>query len=56
VTSTVAVEAAAKASRRSHRIASHAVVASPAAIAASIPLQASGQCRAVTPDGRLTAR
>jgi transposase len=45
----------AKASRRSRRIARHAA-ACPAAIAASKPLQASCQRRAVTLDGRLAAR
>jgi hypothetical protein len=52
----MAVDTARTASHRSRRIASHAVAPRPAAIAISSPVQASGQCRALTLDGRVSAR
>jgi hypothetical protein len=54
--SRVAVDTAGTASHRSRRTASHAVAPRPAAIAISSPIQASGQCRALTLGGRVFAR
>jgi hypothetical protein len=56
MSSTVAVEAAANATRRSRRKASVPVAASPMAMAESSPIHTSGQCRALTLGGRVTAR
>ena len=54
--STVAVEAATNATRRSRRRASTPVTARPTAMAESRPIHASGQCRALTLGGNVTAR
>jgi hypothetical protein len=51
-----AVDTAGNASHRSRRTASHAVAPRPAAIAISNPVQASGRRRALTLDGRVSAR
>src|SRR3954452_9187123 len=52
----VAVDTAGNATMRSRLIASHAVAARPAASPTSSPGHASGQCRALTLGGRLSAR
>src|SRR5690242_525402 len=55
-TKRVAVDTAGNAILRSRRTASHAVAAKPAAITTSRPVHATGQCRALTLAGRLSAR